>query len=279
MGRRIVAYVMLPHTPAIVAVLGATALFGLLASGGEPPAGRFGLLLLGMLGGQVAIGALNEWHDREADALSQPEKPIPSGLVSPDGALRMLAGGVLLLVCAGAALGGWSFVLLLAGTGCGLVYDLWLKATPFSWLPYLLALPLLPTWVWLTLDGFEPRLLLLYPLGALLVVAVHLAQTLPDIAGDRARGERGLAALLGREWALRVLWLAGFGSVAVVAGGALVFGRRPGIGVGAALPAGVLLLAAFLLQRRAPERVEPRLFEILALCAIVLAAGWVVAIV
>src|SRR5687767_6027745 len=91
MGRRIVAYSMLPHTPAIVAVLGATALFALLATGGNPPLGRLTLLLLGMLGGQIAIGALNEWCDREADAISQPDKPIARGLVSPRGALLMTA--------------------------------------------------------------------------------------------------------------------------------------------------------------------------------------------
>lgn len=276
--RRVIAYIMLPHTPAIVAVVGATALFGLLATAGAPPPGRFALLLLAMLGGQVAIGALNEWYDRAADAISQPEKPIPSGLVTPGGALIMLAGGLLLMLLAGAPLGVASFGVLLLGTGSGLLYNLWLKRTPFSWLPYLVALPLVPTWAWLTLDRFEPRLLLLYPLGGLLVVAVHLAQTLPDIAGDRARGERGLAATLGRARALRLLWLAGGASVAVVAAGAMLFGHRPALGLLAAGLVMLLLLAAALAHRRAPQRIEPRLFELLAVCAVLLGAGWVAAV-
>jgi 4-hydroxybenzoate polyprenyltransferase len=279
MGQRVIAYLLLPHTPAIVAVVGATALFGLLATGGHPPAGRFTLLLLGMLGGQIAIGALNEWCDRAADAISQPHKPIARGLVSPRGSLVMTASGLALMAVAGLQLGPLPFALLLLGTGCGIAYNLWLKRTPLSWLPYLIALPLIPTWAWLTLEPFEPRLLLLYPLGALLVVAVHLAQTLPDIPGDRARGERGLAATLGHHRALRLLWLAGFASVAVVASGALLFGRRPLFGLAAAATAGAVLLAALLLHRRAPARVEPRLFEPLAACAVLLAAGWVAAVV
>lgn len=274
---RILAYLRLPHLPAIGVVVGATALFGLLATEGNPAPGRFALLLLAMLGGQVAIGALNEWCDREADARSQPEKPIPRGLVSPRGALTMTGAGLALMLAAGLPLGPLPFALLLLGTACGIAYDLWLKRTPLSWLPYLVALPLVPTWAWLTLDTFAPRLLLLYPLGALLVVAVHLAQTLPDIAGDRARGERGLAATLGHARSLQVLWLAGFGSVAVVGVGALLFGRRPLPGLIAAGLAGLVLLATFLVHRRAPGRVEARLFEPLAGCAVLLAAGWVAA--
>jgi 4-hydroxybenzoate polyprenyltransferase len=278
MRHRVIAYLLLPHTPAIVAVVGATALFGLLATDGHPPVGRFSLLLLAMLGGQIAIGALNEWCDREADALAQPSKPIPSGLVTPGGALVMLAAGVALMLAAGVALGALSFGLLLAGTGCGIAYDLGLKRTPLSWLPYLLALPLVPTWVWITLDTFEPRLLLLYPLGALLVVAVHLAQTLPDIEGDRAAGERGLAATLGHDWSLRLLWLAGFASAGVVALGTLFVGRHPLAGLIAAAAAAGVLGVLFILRIRSPQRVEAHLFEPLAVCAVVLAAGWVTSV-
>ena len=69
-------------------------------------------------------------------------------------------------------------------------------------------------------------------------------------------------------------WLAAF----VVAVGVLLFGQRPVVGLAIAGVAGAVLLTTFLLHHRAPERVEPRLFEPLAACAVLLAAGWVAAI-
>jgi 4-hydroxybenzoate polyprenyltransferase len=271
--RKARALLALPHTSAVVAVVGATALFGLLAADFHPPPGRFALLVLGMLGGQLAVGALNEWCDRHADAVAKPHKPIPRGEVSPGEALGMTAGGLALMLGCGAALGWRALLLLSVANGCGLAYDLGLKRTPLSWLPYLVALPLVPIWAWTTMRAFAPRLLWLYPIGALLVVAIHLAQTLPDIEGDRGQGERGLAVVLGRRRATALLWSAAFLSVAIVGVGALV-GARPWAGLLAALLAGLLLLTTLLLGARA----RAHWFEALAACAIVLGLGWVVAL-
>ena len=54
------AYIMRPHPWPVLVVLIATAAFGWLAAGGAPNPTRYALLLAGMLGGQLAIGALNE---------------------------------------------------------------------------------------------------------------------------------------------------------------------------------------------------------------------------
>jgi len=43
----------------------------------------------------------------------------------------------------------------MAGMACGLAYDLGLKRTRFSVVPYLIALPLLPLWVWTALGRFH----------------------------------------------------------------------------------------------------------------------------
>lgn len=92
------------------------------------------------------------------------------------------------MILFGLRFGPLAFALLALGTGLGVAYDLWAKRTVWSWLPYLLALPLLPIWVFAALGKPEPRLLLLYPLGALAVVGVHLAQALPDATIDREAG-------------------------------------------------------------------------------------------
>jgi 4-hydroxybenzoate polyprenyltransferase len=271
-------YVRLIHVWPVLAVMLATASFGALAADGEILTGRFALLLVGMLAGQVALGAHNEWLDADADAIHQPYKPIPSGIVPRRAALAIVPAGLLVMLAAGAALGFWPLLLLAAGTGCGVIYNLKLKRTALSWLPYLLALPLIPTWAWLVMDGFEPRLLILYLVGAPYVLAIHLAQTLPDVEGDRARGERGLAVVLGRERARAVIWLLALGSAALALAGALLLLSRP---LPAALASVVVLLMLGLiayLDLDGNRFASERRFELLTFSAILLGVGWVIGI-
>jgi 4-hydroxybenzoate polyprenyltransferase len=278
MRRSIRAYIALPHAWAVIVVVGATGAFGLLAAGGRPDPWRLTLLLLGMFGGQLAVGALNEWCDREADALHKPHKPIPAGLVPAWAALAITAGGLALMAVAGGLLGWLELLVLALANGGGLAYDLGIKRTPFSWLPYLFSLPLVPIWAFLVMDGFQPRLLWLYPIGVLLIVAIHLAQVLPDIPADRLRGERGLGVFLGERWSRVFLWSAAFASAAIVALGSSLFGSRPWPGILAAILIAAVLLTAMLLHRRMPSRVQPWLFQLLTMSAVVLGCGWAVAV-
>ncbi|MFI7450049.1 SCO3242 family prenyltransferase [Nonomuraea sp. NPDC049714] len=74
--------------------------------------------------------ALNDWSDREVDAVERPERPIPSERVAPGAALGvavgLTAGGL-----AAAALAGGRRSLTLAGllAGCVWSYDLLFKGT------------------------------------------------------------------------------------------------------------------------------------------------------
>ncbi|MFV5991903.1 SCO3242 family prenyltransferase [Streptomyces sp. NPDC056231] len=75
--------------------------------------------------------ALNDYADRDLDAVERPERPIPSGEVSPGQALTLATG----LTAAGiglAALGGGRAALPTAVSLAGVVwaYDLALKSTP-----------------------------------------------------------------------------------------------------------------------------------------------------
>jgi hypothetical protein len=75
--------------------------------------------------------ALNDYADREVDALERPHRPIPSGMVEPRFALRLAqaltAAGIVM-----ARLAGGSRALRVAGPLAGAVwsYDLVLKGTP-----------------------------------------------------------------------------------------------------------------------------------------------------
>jgi 4-hydroxybenzoate polyprenyltransferase len=277
--RRILrAYVLLPHAVPVLVVIGGTAGFAVLSAGGLPPPGQFVRLLLAMLGGQLAIGAVNEVVDAELDAATKPWKPIPAGDVSPRGALLVAAGGLVAMVGCGAGFGPAALALLLLGTGAGLAYDLWFKRSPLSWLPYLVALPLLPLWVRTALVGFDARLLLLYPLGGLAVVGVHLAQALPDVAGDRAAGVRNLASLLGERRALLACWAAIL-SAPVLALAALLLApslaERP-----TAVRVAALIVVALVGLDAVLYAVRPRLgvlacFPCVAVAAALMGLGWV----
>lgn len=213
------AYITLPHFTPIAIVLAVTGLLAWVIAGASLTAGKLGVMLVAMLGGQIVVGIANELIDAESDRRTKPSKPIPSGLVSRRGAVALGIAGLVLMLAAGVTLGMASFLILLVGTGAGVAYSLWFKRSRFAWLPYLIALPLLPVWVAVTLDRFEPALLLLYPLGGLAVLGVQLAQSVPDIEPDRAAGIDSLTTRLGERHSLWLCWASMLGSLilAVVA--------------------------------------------------------------
>jgi 4-hydroxybenzoate polyprenyltransferase len=220
------AFVALPHPGPIALVLAATAGFALIAPGEAPSAGEWAALLGAMLGGQLAIGAVNEVVDAGDDALAKPWKPIPAGLVSRRAALLLAAVGLLAMAIGSATFGLASLGLCALGTTAGFAYDLRLKRSLIPWLPYLVALPLIPIWVWTALDAFEWRLLALYPLGALAAFAVHLAQALPDVAADRAAAIRSPTTLLGERRVLVLCWLMAIGTPLLALFGAWLLDAR-----------------------------------------------------
>jgi 4-hydroxybenzoate polyprenyltransferase len=270
----------LPHPIPIFFVLIATAGFALVVTGGAVASGDLAALALAMLGSQLAIGALNEIADADLDAVAKSTKPIPAGLVSERGAWGMVAAGLALMLAAGTRFGVAAFALLCVGTGLGFVYDLWGKRSAWAWLPYVLALPLLPIWVRTALLGFDPRLLLLYPLGAGAIVAVHLAQSLPDADRDRAAGLTNPAGRLGPRRAALACWLLALtGPALVVLATALWPGlaadRAPAL-MASALDAALIGAAALLTAVRPAFGVGVA-FPLIAAGAVALGVGWALA--
>lgn len=253
--RRLRGYLLLPHLVPLLVVLLATAAFAIIAWGGLPPADLLLPLLLAMLGGQLAIGAMNELVDLPDDRVGKPWKPLPRGDVSVRGARIVVVVGLAMMAAFGLSQGPTAFSLLSLGTGLGIAYDLWLKRTPWSWLPYLLALPLLPIWVFAALGRSEPRLALLYPLGALATIGVHLAQALPDTAVDRAAGLRTVTSRLGGTATFVLAWLAALSAPALAWAAAAHLGEGRSFAVIAGAAAIALVscatdLVVFLVDRR-----------------------------
>lgn len=268
------AYVLLPHATPIMAVLAATAAFAFVARGGWPGTVDLGMLLLAMFGGQIAVGAVNELVDVELDRASKPDKPLVSGLATERGARLMAATGMLLMVLGSLRFSLAAFALCALGTGLGIAYSFWFKRTPWSWLPYVLAIPLAPIWVWTALDAVPGALLALYPVAIPGLVALQLAQSIPDIEADRSVGVRTLAVLLGEGRAGVATRLLVTLSAVMAAVLAFFVLERPLFPVLAAGLATGVMLVDVVARQDDIHRARLRMFPLVVLAVGVVGIGW-----
>jgi 4-hydroxybenzoate polyprenyltransferase len=95
---------------------------------------------------------------------------------------------------------GWRSASVHLGLGVtsGHLYNLGLKATPWSWIPYAVAFGTLPAVVTLADVPHHVPPLWMAVAAATLGVAAHLLNALPDFDVDAATGVRGLPHRLGR---------------------------------------------------------------------------------
>ncbi len=177
------------------------------------------LLIAGiLLAGPMVCGAsqiVNDWFDREVDAINEPQRAIPSGRVPGNWGLIFAVVWTALAGAWGAALGFWVGIATLVGLTLAWMYS----APPFrlkrngwwgaaavglsyeglAWLTGAAVFlgGMLPAWQVLAVAG-------LYSLGA------HGIMTLNDfksVAGDRALGLRSLPAVYGlRKAAIIACW-------------------------------------------------------------------------
>ncbi|WP_420078195.1 UbiA family prenyltransferase [Streptomyces sp. JL4002] len=185
--------------------------------------------------GQLSIGWCNDRADLRRDlAAGRRDKPLAAGTVSPAAVSRAAALALLLCVPLSLAAGPLAGAVHLAGVAAAWAYNLRLKSTAASWVPYALAFGLLPAFVTLGLPGAPWPPVWLTAAAALLGAGAHFANVLPDIADDLATGVRGLPQRLGFRRSAAVAGLLVLGSAA-----ALVAGPP-----GAVTPYGWALLAA-----------------------------------
>jgi 4-hydroxybenzoate polyprenyltransferase len=152
-----------------------------------------------VLSGQLTIGWTNDVVDADRDRqVGRSDKPVAAGQVTRRA--TAVAAAVALAACLVlSALLGWRsglcHVVLLVGSG--LAYDLRLKSTPWSWVPYLVAFGSLPAVPTLAQDPPTLPPWWLMAAGGLLGLGAHLVNVLPDLADDAATGVRGLPHRLG----------------------------------------------------------------------------------
>jgi 4-hydroxybenzoate polyprenyltransferase len=209
----------------------------------------------GVLAGELSIGWSNDVFDAGRDAAAgRTDKPIAAGQISSRAVIAAAGTALLVSVLLCFAVSVTTGVVNLVMMAAGWAYNAGLKSTLASGALYAVGFGLIPEFAASTLPGSPPARPWALAVAALLGLGAHFANVLPDLAGDRAAGVRGLpqqvaeaggpamvravalALLLGasamialapgggQRWAA----LAGFTAAAVLAGaGARAGGRGP----------------------------------------------------
>ncbi len=168
-------------------------------SAGLSPA-RVVLITATVLAGQLSIGWSNDLIDAARDrSVGRADKPLATGELSTTTARLACVLAVLATVVLSLSCGLVAGLLHLGCVAAGWAYNLGLKATVLSWLPYAVAFGGYPIVVTLAEPGAGPPPWFVPAAGALLGVGAHLVNVLPDLADDEATGVRGLPHRLGHR--------------------------------------------------------------------------------
>ncbi len=229
-------------------------------SSGLPGRGHWTLIVAGvLLAGPLVCGtsqAVNDWFDREVDAINEPGRPIPSGRIPGRLGLFIAAAWTALSLVVATVLGRWGFAAAALGLALAWAYSappLRLKrngwwgnaacAACYEGLPWFTGAAVMaaarPEWRVIAVAT-------LYSLGA------HGIMTLNDfksVEGDRATGIGSLPVRLGVDRAARLACLVMAAAQAAVAALLLSWGLSVYAGVVVAL-----LVAQLALMRRLLER-------------------------
>ncbi len=185
--------------------LAVTTIAALLAVAFGLSADRGLVVTLAVFTGQLTIGWGNDLVDAARDrTVGRADKPLATGQLSTGLVRRALYVAAVACVVL-SLLVGWrsAAVHLLLAVGFAHLYNLRLKATVWSWLPYAVAFGVLPAVI--SLADIPPQLPPLWvgAAAAGLGVAAHLLNTLLDLDDDAATGVRGLPHRIGARWSRR----------------------------------------------------------------------------
>ena len=185
------------HGPPALAV---TVLAGLLSVAAGHSTATTLTVVAAVLTGQLTIGWSNDLVDLGRDrAVGRTDKPLVTGVLPVAWVRSACALAIVATVPLSLACGVGAGLVHLACVAAGWAYNLGLKRTWWSWLPYALAFGGLTVFVSLAgPEGQAPPWW--WPVaGALLGVGAHLLNVLPDLADDAATDVHGFPHRLGRR--------------------------------------------------------------------------------
>ncbi len=179
--------------------------------------GRLALVGLAVLAGQLSVGWSNDLVDQARDrAVTRSDKPIVTGEVSARAVRLACLAAVVAVVPLSLACGWPAGAVHLLAVASAWAYNLGLKATVWSWLPYAVSFAALVVFVSLAADPSELPPLWMPSSAAALGVGAHLLNVLPDLDRDQVTGVRGLPHRIGARL------LPGTATTVLVAGSILV---------------------------------------------------------
>ncbi|KQX69968.1 UbiA family prenyltransferase [Angustibacter sp. Root456] len=197
-----------PHRPVTALLLAChpgpaaavTALAGLLAVAADASASVTALVVAAFGAGQLSVGWSNDWWDADRDRqVARDDKPVAAGDITQRAvgwaALAAATATVPLSLALGAAAG----VTHLVAVASAWSYNLYLKRTALSWLPFAVSFGLLPVVITLAVAPRHVAPWWAVVAGALLGVGAHLVNVLPDVGDDLATGVRGVVHRLPRS--------------------------------------------------------------------------------
>lgn len=263
-----VALALSTHPGPTVAV---SVVAALLAAGAGLDPARAVLITAAVFLNQVSVGLSNDWIDARRDAaVGRRDKPIARGWITV-GTVRTASMVTVTLAILLTVPLGWAATLAhVVFIASAWSYNVWLKRTAFSVLPFVVSFGLLPAVV--TLSAAPPVLPSGWILaaGALLGVAAHFSNVLPDLADDAATGVAGLPHRMGRRASgLTIAVALAAASICVVIGSGT---PGPVQWIGLALTVFLATACAVLALTRPPTRLLFQLIIAAALVNVVLLA-------
>lgn len=211
--RRLVDVIRLLHPGPTT--LNAIAAFALSTVAGADAPRALGAALV-MLGAHGFIGALNDVVDRSVDR-ARPEKAIAAQRISVGAGALVAAISATIGAAAAAALGTSTLAIAIVGMCLGAAYDLGLKRSALSWLPFSLGVALIPPFAWAAAEAPLPTTIAWLSAAAICGgAALALQNGLADRALDSAAGSRGVAVRLGESRVILFAALLHVGAFALV---------------------------------------------------------------
>ena len=230
-------------------------------SSGAPIMANAGIALTGIvLAGPLVCAmsqAINDWHDRDVDAINEPNRPIPSGRIPGRWGIYIAIIWTALSLIVAATLGVWVFIAAVVGLALAWAYSappLRLKRN--GWLGNAACGFSYEGLAWVTgaaamAGGALPSAPILW-LAFLYSVGAHGIMTLNDfksITGDKQMGINSVPVLLGAQGAARAACAIMAAPQVMVIGTLLVWGHPIAAAVVTAfLAAQGVLMAKFLRQ-------------------------------
>ena len=213
---------------------------------------------------QLSVGLSNDWIDADRDRTAgRTDKPVALGQVSVPLVRGVAISAAIASAVVALPLGLPAAGMHLIALASAWAYNAGLKNSIFSAVPYLVSFGLLPLVATLALPDPAPAAWWAIAAGALLGLAAHIANVLPDLDDDHRTGIRGLPHRLGARLSTIV---AGTGLLAAAAALAIGVGLDTVLGVvGLVLSLAVSAAAVLLGPTRPGSRTAFRLIIVAAL--------------